>query len=427
MARVVLCTFGSKGDLNPYIAMGVVLRDAGHEITLVTHAHYQEVAERERFRFIPVKPGQEELGPEAAWAHKVNDRRRGAQFIINELLMPYLQHSYDVMREAATGADLIISHVMTLAAPIVAEKLRIPWLSVALQPSILLSAYDPPALGPLPFLPRLKFLGPIFFRPFFGLARRSMNSWFGPVHQLRQQLGLPAGPRNLLLDGHSPFGTLVLFPESFAQPQRDWPQPYRQIGFPLYDEDELSHLSPELEQFLQRGPAPVVFTLGTAVVLMQTRFFDMAYDAVRKAGCRAVFLIGKKGHDVPEAARLDRSFHLSPYEPYSQLFPRCHAIVHQCGIGTTSQALTSGRPELLVPFAHDQFDNAQRVTRMGIGVDLPAYRLNGTRLSRALDQLLNQPRFMQAAQNRRSDFENRQFPEKLLRAIQELVPGTVKN
>ena len=155
-----MTTFGSYGDLHPFLAMARVLKSHGDEITIATHAEYQDYVERVGARFVPIRPGLDDLGPQGEWAAKANHSIWGTEFIVRTLILPYLKESYDTIRSAAVDQDLMISHVLTFATPVIAEELGIPWLSTALQPSPFFSAYDPPAIGLLTFLPRLKFLGP---------------------------------------------------------------------------------------------------------------------------------------------------------------------------------------------------------------------------------------------------------------------------
>jgi rhamnosyltransferase subunit B len=397
--------------------MARILRSQGNEVTIATHAEYREHVERIGARFVQMKPGLDELGPQEEWASKANHSLFGTEFIIRTLILPYLDESYQTLKEAAPGHDLIITHVLTFAAPIVAEELGIPWLSTALQPSPFFSAYDPPALGFLTVLPRLKFLGPRFMGWFLKMLARPTNGWLTPLASLRARIGLPASSKNALIEGYSPLGTLALFPEAFATPQPDWPNRVRQIGFPLFDEETTSEISAVLKRFLDAGSPPVVFTLGTAIIKMETRYFEVAYKAVKKLGLRAVFLVGKNPRRVPKEAYSDPDIQISDYEPFSGLFPHACVIVHQCGIGTTAQALASGRPQVAVPFAHDQPDNARRLVELGVGLSIPSNRLSAARLVAAIQEVTRTSRFAQQAKNLVPKLLVSGFGERLQNAI----------
>ncbi|WP_010587862.1 glycosyltransferase [Schlesneria paludicola] len=423
MRRILFTTFGSYGDLNPYIAMARVFKANGDQVTIATHTHYREQVERVGIRFVPVKPGEEELGPPEVWTARANHPLTGSQFVVRSLVLPFLQDSYRTIKEIAPEHDLIVSHVLTFAGPIVAEELGIPWISTVLQPSVYFSAYDPPKLGFFNFLPRLKFLGPRFMGWLLGTLVKQTNPWFEPVARLRSQIGLPPSSKNPLIHGHSPYGCLALFSKEFAPAQPDWPPNLRQVGFPLYDEETSSELSADLQAFLDGGPAPVVFTLGSTIVTMETPYYEIAYKAVKALGLRAVFLVGKTPHRIPPAAVSDPQILISPYEPFSHLFPKAAAIVHQCGVGTTAQALTSGRPQVMVPFAHDQPDNAQRVATLGCGVTISSRRLTTPRLIAALKEVLQEPSFAERARHVGTRLQAEDFGHNLRGAIEEFLSG----
>ena len=383
MARILLTTYGSYGDLHPFLAIGRVLHGRGDRVTLATHPDYREQVERQGFQFVPMPPGLEDVGPEEVWMNRVTHPITSTSFIVRELILPYLQASHDVIDSAAVDQDLIISHLLTFAAPVVAEARRIRWLSCALAPTMLLSARDPPVLGGLPLLPRAGRMSPALVRGLYRLVAMSTRGWFRPLRELRRSRGLDPGGSNALVRGFSRHGTLALFPRAFAEPQEDWPPCTRQIGFPLFDTPQESGLSVELERFLAAGEAPVVFTLGSTVVRAVTDFFRVAYAAARQLGIRAVFVAGES-RQVPEAARIDPRVLITGYEAYSKVFSHAAVVVHPSGIGTTAQALASGRPQVCVPFANDQFDNARRVADLGAGVVLRARRVTVSRLANAI-------------------------------------------
>ena len=417
MRKILLTTFGSYGDLHPYIAMARVLKDHGDLVTIATHEEYRDQVERIGVRFVSMKPGLDELGPQESWSARANHSVFGTQFIIQTLIMPYLEDSYRTIKVAAEGQDLIISHVLCFAVPVIADEMRIPWVSVALQPAVFFSAYDPPALGFMTVMPRLKFLGPKFVGWFLRLLAKPTRVWLKPLDQLRDRLGFPPSSKNVLVEGFSPDGTLALFSSAFAPPQPDWPEKTFQVGSPLFDEETTNELSPALQTFLNAGSPPVVFTLGTAIVMMETPYFELAYQAVTSLGLRAVFLVGKKPSRIPTAAITDPQIQISEYEPFSRLFPHAAVIVHQCGVGTTAQALASGRPQICVPFAHDQPDNARRVVELGCGLSINARRLNASRLIAAFKAITLNRQFADRAREFVAEMQVDGFPQRLLDAV----------
>jgi UDP:flavonoid glycosyltransferase YjiC (YdhE family) len=188
---------------------------------------------------------------------------------------------------------------------------------------------------------------------------------------------------------------LALFSRLLAPRQPDWPQPTVQTGFPFYDQDGSESLPEELETFLNAGPPPIVFTLGISAAMVADRFFELSSVAAQRLGYRAVLMTGRNLENRLKS--LPDGMVAFEYAPFSKLFPRAAAVVHPGGIGTTGLAMRAGRPTLVVPYAHDQPDNAARVTRLGIARTIPRRRYTPDRVTSALGQLLNNPEYSQQA------------------------------
>ncbi|MBK8553269.1 MAG: glycosyltransferase [Ignavibacteria bacterium] len=120
--NILLTTYGSHGDLNPYLTLAILLKKAGHNVTIASVKLYKEKVESIGCEFIPLRPDLDEISPDDDWAKKVNDSRRGAEFIARELIGPYIDENYKTLMSATENCDLIISHVLTFVTPIVAEK-----------------------------------------------------------------------------------------------------------------------------------------------------------------------------------------------------------------------------------------------------------------------------------------------------------------
>jgi UDP:flavonoid glycosyltransferase YjiC (YdhE family) len=223
------------------------------------------------------------------------------------------------------------------------------------------------------------------------LARRHTLPWVQDVLHLRRELGLPSGGHPLFDGCHSPQLVLALFSPHLAATQPDWPRNTVVTGFPIYDSGDLP---PHLLAYLSEGAAPVVFTLGSSAVAAAGDFYVESLAAVQRLGCRAVFLTGSHPQGLPD--RLPPNVLAVDYAPHGPLFARAAAIVHQGGIGTTAQAMRSGHPQLFTPFGHDQFDNADRVRRLGAAAVVHRANYRARRVAAALQRLLQQPRYAQA-------------------------------
>jgi MGT family glycosyltransferase len=361
LARILFTTFGSYGDVHPYMAVGIELRQRGHAVTIATSASYAAKIASEGLGFHPVRPDLS-LDNSALVAY-VMDTRRGSERVVRHI-GAVVRESYDDTLPAARQADLIVTHPVTFGSVLVAQKLGLPWVSSVLAPISFLSAWDPPVPAPFPGLIKVRALGPGVMRLLWQLAKLDTRRWLKPTLALRRELGLPDRGHPLFEASHSPATVLALFSRYLAEPQPDWPPHTVVTGFPFFDRHhEQQPLAPELDRFLAAGPPPVVFTLGSSAVSAAGDFYRDSLKAVQNLGVRAVFLTGPQPQGLP--ATLPANVIAIPYAPHSEIFPRASAIVHQGGVGTTAQAMRSGRPMLVVPFAHDQFDNGERVRRLG--------------------------------------------------------------
>ena len=385
--RIVLTPWGSFGDLHPFLALAIELKRRGHHPVIATCEVYRGKVEGEGIAFAPMRPDVGEFQNRPDVVKRIFHPLRGSEYIIREMLMPALEESLGDVSVAAEGADLLISHSVTFATPLVAEMRKLPWLSVVLQPSVMFSEIDPPRL---PQLRILKGRGSLFKKIFFSAMRLLTRQWFKPYERVRRRLGLPPAGSHPLFEGQfSPEGTIALFSKLFGKPQPDWPPRTTVVGFPFYDRfDAGSHaVSPELARFLDEGTDPIVFTLGSSAVFDPGTFFDISVEAARRVGRRAVLLAGLEFANRLRLKSDDRMV-VCAYEPHSLLFPRAAAIVHQGGIGTTAQALRSGKPMLVVAFSHDQPDNGARVEEIGVGLTKPRDRYSIATAIPALETLL---------------------------------------
>lgn len=313
------------------------------------------------------------------------DARHGPEAVIKEFAMPALRDTYHDLLQPASEADLLVSHVLTYAVPVLAEKLGKPWASTVLSPMVFFSAHDVPVLAPLPFLAKLGALGPGFNTWFFRQLKKVSRSWSRPVAELRRELGLAPGRDPLWEGQHSPHLVLAMFSPRFGPPQPDWPGNVHFTGFPFLDRAD-EPLDAELGRFVSAGEPPIVFTLGSSAVRVAGEFYPVAVRAARRLNRRAVLVAGPGARAL--RAQLPSTMTAVEWASFPGLFARAAAVVHQGGVGTTAQVLRAGVPQMVMPFAHDQFDNAERVRRLGCGLILRRARLSESSLSSKLEALL---------------------------------------
>jgi UDP:flavonoid glycosyltransferase YjiC (YdhE family) len=209
-------------------------------------------------------------------------------------------------------------------------------------------------------------------------------------------LGLGRGPDPIFEAKHSPHLVLAMFSPLLGEPQPDWPVATKVTGFVFYDGDSGHRdLPPEVESFLGQGAPPLVFTLGSAAVLDAGDFYQQSALAAGLTGQRAVLLVGSDPRNVPR--QVPENVCVANYAPYSKLFPRASAIIHQGGVGTTAHALSSGKPMLVMPYSHDQPDNARRVRRLGVARVIRRRRYTAESAARKITLLLEKSAMRQTA------------------------------
>jgi UDP:flavonoid glycosyltransferase YjiC (YdhE family) len=398
--RIVVSTFGSFGDVHPYVAIALELKARGHRPVIATSEVYREKMDALGIEFHPVRPVMpsydqpDELG---RLVEKVMDASDGSEKVL-QLLLPHLREIYDDLSAATDGADLLVTHPLPLVGPVVAQMRKLRWVSSVLAPISLFSAHDPPVLPQLPGLYHILKLHPAIARGFFRLVLARLETLMAPVYDLRAELGLPRGEQPLMAGQHSPSCMLALFSKVMATPQPDWPKHTVVTGFPFYDRRDFfgeTETPPGLPEFLDAGEPPIVFTLGSSAFWVAKNFYRDSIEAATALGRRALLLIGHS-RNLP-AEPLPEGVAAFEYAPYSEVLPRACAIVHQGGVGTTGQGLRSGRPVLILPHAHDQFDNAARVARLGCGRVLPRPRYRTKSAVSELKALLGDARYAERA------------------------------
>jgi len=386
--RIVFATFGSLGDLHPYVAVARSLAARGHRPLIATFEEYRGNVESAGVGFAPMRPDMARFGDRTAVMEKLIDPWRGPELMVREMFLPHLRESYEDLARACEGADLLVTHPLTFAGPLLAQKTGLAWASSALSPMTMFSAHDPSLFPAAEWMLRVRRLGVAPYRWVFALPRAMVRHWEAPLRAFRAELGLPPTDALAGFEGQfSPRLHLALFSGKLAAPQPDWPASTVVCGFPRYDGAAPGD-DARLGAFLAAGAPPVVFGLGSSAVMVAGDFWRAAIGAAEALGRRAILLTGAPPADlgpVPETVAV------FDYLPYSAVFPRAAAIVHLGGIGTLAQALAAGRPQLIVPVAFDQPDNARRTAALGVARSLPFCRATAGALSRELAALLAAP------------------------------------
>lgn len=383
--KVVITTIGSLGDVHPCLALGLELKQRGHEVVIATSEFYRPKVISTGLGFHSIGP--KHLSPEdPELLNSIMDLKNGPENFIRKLLMPHMRGVYDDLQEVCRDAQFLITGELVFAAPLVAERLGLRWASCVLSPWQFLSAHDPSVIGPLPIFALIRGAGATVNRAMKEFGRRQTRSWAEPIYTLRRELGLSAGQHPLFEDKCSPYLNLAMFSSEFAKPQTDWPSHTKTTGFAFYDrQNPTSGLTDEVRRFLQDGEPPIVFTLGSTAVMNPGSFYVEGKRAAEQLGRRSLLLTGKGNSGVSGS----RDQMVTAYAPYSEVFPYAAAVVHQGGIGTTAQAMRAGCPQLIVPHAFDQPDHAARIKRLGLGLALNKSRFDATHATPQLQRLLS--------------------------------------
>lgn len=376
--KILLAAAGSLGDTLPFIALGLALQQRGHQVHLFAAETYASHAAG-----LPFTPVASVAETDALLRDPRVTDPRGGMGLIGQAFADGLPRAYEAMKaEVVPGQTVAVGSTLAFATRLLKDALGVPVATVHLSPAVFRSVHQPPRLGPHDVLGHLPAS---LQRATWWLADRLVldRLFTRPFNAYRHQLGLAPVDRMFGAWLHRVDVTLGMFPPWFAPPQPDWPAGLICTGFPLYDSSDAHPLTPELEAFLSAGEPPMGFTSGTANATSHG-FFAASAAACELSGRRGL-LITKAADQLP--ARLPPGVLHVPYAPFSQLLPRLSAFVHHGGIGTTSQALRAGVPQLVRPMAYDQFDNAQHVQRLGVGEQLLPVRYAADAVARALERL----------------------------------------
>jgi rhamnosyltransferase subunit B len=396
MARIVVTTFGSTGDLNPFLALGLALRSNGHEVLFAVEANFQQQVSLLGFPVRLLTGDQAEaLGPYSDQIFNSDQPLTSLKLLVDRYILPTLPAKVAELREVCQQADLLIAVASQFAASIVAEMLQIPWISVILTPSTLPSASIEPQ--PLPVqLPALLQLLSNRFSWFLGgmFLRQVVDK---PVNQLRRTFHV--SPRsNLMWTGNlSPQFTALAVSSALVPRPDDWPQSVQTTGFCFWDGPADWQFPETLKAFLHGGKPIVAVTAGTIAPgerLLFAPYYQVSTEGILACGARALLINAPDKSISPEQP--EDVQHIS-FAPFSTVFPACAAVIHHGGIGTIAQCLRAGVPSLVVPGGMDQPFNAAQMAQRKAGLWIPRKRYTTRRAEKALKALLSTPIYQEHA------------------------------
>lgn len=382
--RFFLIAVGTSGDVFPFIGLGRELQERGHVVHMACPANFRSAIEGAglTFRELPGAIAK----PISANSYKpVNSIEEAAK----GLLLPLLQPVYEMVSSLKPREWIVIAHPLCFGARLSQERNGTSVITAVVSPFMIRS------LERVPVLPGMRWLrwAPMAVqRVFLRGAARLWDKQLGPgLNAYRQTLGL-APVRDIFYGwAFSPEGVVGLFPEWFSPRASDWPPKFVYGGFTTYDRATSQALPADLEL---SGRPLVVFAAGSSGSAGKA-FFSAAVKTAAGQAWDAVLLTGTGNSwegDLPPNVRQ------YSFIPLSVLLPKSRLLVHHGGLGSASLAFEAGVPQLVLPFGHDQFDNAHQLERLQVGRALYGRGVYD-RLPGIISKILRDPRIAKRAED----------------------------
>jgi UDP:flavonoid glycosyltransferase YjiC (YdhE family) len=378
--HILISAVGSYGDVYPFVGLARELRDRGHEVVLVTNEHFRPAADAEGLDFVPA--GSAALYDETIRNPDLWHPTRGIRLVFGTVAKHARLAYANLLERYRDGETVLVGSTLALGARLIRETHGGKLVSVHLAPNVFRSSEDAIRL-PNRTIPAgvPKWLKNGFW---WFVDRVAIDPLIAPsLNEFRAELGLAPVKRVFRDWIHSPDCVIGLFPDWFAPRRADWPAQARLAGFPLYDAAAHEPLPAELEAFLDAGDAPVLFAPGSANT-DAGEFFETSLAACETAGRRALF-VSRYGRQID--ASLPAWARHFDYLPFSEVLPRCSTFVSHGGIGSVSQALRAGVPQIVRAMGFDQFENGQRAEQLGVARLLPAHNYAEQPVVAALEEL----------------------------------------
>jgi UDP:flavonoid glycosyltransferase YjiC (YdhE family) len=354
--RVAIQTLGTRGDVQPYLALALGLIVRGHEVRFAAPEQFEVMAAAQGVPFAPL-PGEFLAlidSPEGK-AAIAGGRGFSAGLKLLKHVRPLMRRLLDQEWAAVSvfAPDLILHHPKSLASPHMAERLGIPAMLASPLPG-----FTPTAAFPSPLLP-FRSLGPLN-RLSHGLATHGGAMLFGKAIRAwrKETLRLPSRPGR----SHAA-GTLYAYSPSVVPVPPDWGDDVLVSGYWFLDGGGWQE-PPALAQFLAAGAPPVYVGFGSMPGLDPDRLSGMVIEALAKAGRRGLLATGG---GALAASHAPSHVHIIGHAPHDRLFPQVAAAMHHGGAGTTAASLRAGLPTIICPFFGDQPFWGRRVAALGVG------------------------------------------------------------
>ncbi|MDP9349927.1 MAG: glycosyltransferase [Chloroflexota bacterium] len=421
-----MTTYGTGGDFAPFAALGLGLRDRGHEVLFAVEDPFLPTVRTLGFASQRI-PGNSKEAIAGHHEELFNARNplQPLRILLEKDVLPSLRGKVQGLLEVCQGTDVLLSAAFAPAAGIVAEITGVRWASVPLHPLSVPSRHL--EMYPLPStLP-----GPLRWfanRAMLALGQIKLRQIVDePVNRIRAGYGLP--PRRDLLGsgGTSKQLTAVATSPAFVPRPPDWPEHAKLTGFLFWDmvglqvEGAEHRITEEIATFLDAPGDVVAVSSGSMAPWVGdafTRFYRTSVAAIRRAGARAL-VVGAAPGVLPE--QVPEGVLSVPFAPFGQVYPRCSAVLHHGGIGTTAQGLRAGVPALVVPWGFDQFFNGARIERIGAGRWMGRKYYTVERATEAVRSLLEESGYRRRARAIGAELTQEDGLEALCKEVEELA------
>jgi sterol 3beta-glucosyltransferase len=393
MINIAIAASGTRGDVQPYVALGKGLRDAGYHVRLLSSDNFEPLVTGAGLTFCSTGASIEEKLKHEEWRKTLE---RGNFLTI-------LGHMQKEMKHAATdlaqrippllaGSDLIISGMGGFGGVFsIAERMQIPVIQAHVFP------FTPTQEFPSPLVPNLPF-GRALNRLSFHVTHQMFwqMSKVGDA-ETRKMLGMPKapyfGPYRNLARRQTP--TMYGYSRYVLPRPQDWPEWYHVTGYWFLDESDDWQPPTDLIDFLKAGDPPVYIGFGSMSGGNSKEAGRIALEALARSGQRGVIATGWGGLEIDD---LPDTVHMISGMPHSWLFPRMSAVVHHGGAGTTAAGMRAGVPSIIVPYMGDQPFWARRVVKLGVGpAPIPRKKLTSERLADAIVEAVTNKEMQQRA------------------------------
>ena len=375
--NILILTVGSRGDIQPFVALGLGLKAAGYGVKFATSPLFEDFVRGYGFDFAPVDDAINQL--DSADARAAMEGSKSTGFALLKQSMPLMRRMLDDEWAAAQGADAILYHPKSIGGVHIAEKLNIPVIM-----SIPLPLFTPTREFAVPIVPASNLSGWLNRQTYKVTALISVP-YGSVINDWRAKIGLPPRSRWISVANYSdgkPAPAFYSVSEHVIQRPADWPKDAHLTGYWTLEPNVQWQPSPELVQFLEAGSPPVYIGFGSMAGKDPEAKARIVIEVLAKAGQRGIIASGWGGL---QANALPDSIFMIDEAPHHWLFPRVAAVVHHGGAGTTAAGLYAGKPSIICPFIADQPFWGRRVHELGVGpAPIPQSKLTADHLAAAI-------------------------------------------